>query len=99
MIMEYLKNNLLDLKKELLELFLEKKDHMIIYDVNAFSAIIEYLDQMLAECDSKKFKPKNKRYPYIGRIVIEIPPSILDPELGGRLINIEKEYIEYPNKP
>ena len=95
--MEYLKNSLLDLKKELLHVFLENKAHMIIYDANAFSAIIEYLDQMLAECDAKELKPKNKRYSYIARIVIEIPPSILDPELGRRLIKVEKEYIEYPN--
>lgn len=93
--MDHLKNSLSDLKKELLEVFAEKKKHMILYDVNAFTAIIKYLDQMLAECDSKKFKPKNIRYPYIARIVIEIPASILDPNLGGRLIEVEKEYIEH----
>ena len=94
--MDKLKNNLLDLKMELLKVFSEKREHMIIYGVNAFSQIIKYLDQMLAECDSKQFKPKNIRYSYIARIVIEIPPSILDPDLGGRLIEVEKEYIDHP---
>lgn len=90
-----LKNSLIELKNELLTVFSEKKKHMIIYDVNAFSQIIKYLDQMLAECNSKQFKPKNIRYPYIARIIIEMPPSILDPNLGERLIEIEKKYIVY----
>lgn len=83
------------LKSEVINVFAEKKQQMLIYDINAFNQILKYLDQMILECEANQLKQKEMHYPYIAKIVIEIPTSILDPELGGRLIEAEKEYIQH----
>jgi hypothetical protein len=62
------------------------------YQRNAFVFISERLHEMENECRSGKLKPADERYPELGRIAVETDPTVLPPDLGGELIDVETKY-------
>lgn len=64
------------------------------YESGAFLKITELLTEIEAEYTSGSLKPRDRRYGYIGRLVAESDPDVLPPELGGRLMQAERRYID-----
>ena len=59
---------------------------------NAFQFVVSTLERMEDECRKGNLKPKSDRHGVIARIVVESDPSLIAPRLGGRMIDVEKEY-------
>lgn len=64
------------------------------YERDAVLKIGELLAEIEAEYTSGTLKPKDCRYGYISRLVAESDPDVLPPKLGGRLMQVERQYIE-----
>lgn len=64
------------------------------FERNAFLKIDELLLAIGKECGAGSLRPRSQRFGYIARLVAESDPDILPPELGGRLMEVEKKYIE-----
>ena len=62
------------------------------YEERAFTAIIERLSFMRRQILNKSTGEQEQLRGVIARLVVEQNPSILPPELGGRLIDIEKKF-------
>lgn len=62
------------------------------FEQNAYFFLVASLKRIEEECSSDSLKPKSERYGEIARIVVEADPNLLDPDLGGRLIEAEKYY-------
>lgn len=61
-------------------------------DKNAFAFVDHRLREMEAECRDANLKPTDKRWPELTRIAEETHSDIMSPELGGKLIEVEKKY-------
>ena len=83
---------LADLRRELLTLLGTIDRSLEQYQSNAFEDILNRLIEMEKECRRDKLQPKDQRYRYVARTVVETDPDILPPELGGRLIEVEDIY-------
>lgn len=94
--MDKLQNDLSNLKEEVSNILNEKKHYLDEYDINALLFIIEYLGELIYECQIGKFKSKDKRYPHISKIIIDRDTSLFNSDLGERLLEVEKKYIEHP---
>lgn len=62
------------------------------YEANAFAFIKVRLKQIADECKLGNLTPRNKRFEEITRVVMEADPKTLPPELGARLIDVERCY-------
>ncbi len=62
------------------------------YQRTALGHLLSHLREMAEECRSGKLRPRDKRYGNIARIVVEMDPSVIPPELGGQLIEAERKY-------
>ena len=62
------------------------------YEQRAFSSILQRLEAMEDQCRTGKLSPKQERYGYIARMMVETNPDVLPPEFGGKLIEAEKVY-------
>lgn len=62
------------------------------YEEKAFSSISKRLEAMEQECRTGRLSPRQERYGYIAKMVVESDPKLLPPEFGGELIEAEKAY-------
>ncbi len=71
------------------------------YQRRSLQDIQSHLKHMAQECTSGKLRPREQRYRYVARLVAEMDPEVLTPELGGRLIDAEEQYrdIQLPELP
>jgi len=88
-------NILTALKEEVSMILSEKKEHLNKYDINALSFIINYLDELRNEYQANKFKSKTKRFGHLARIIIDRDTSLINSNLGKRLIEAEQKYIHH----
>lgn len=58
--------------------------------------VINYLEQIIHECRTGQLKPKNERYSYLARMIIDRDSSLINLNLGERLIKAAKMYIDQP---
>jgi len=58
----------------------------------AFAFVVGRLSDMESECRTGKLKPAETRYPELGRVAEEANPAVLSPDLGGRLVEVERMY-------
>ena len=63
-----------------------------LYTRNALAKIDSLLQEMQREYVTHTLKPKQERYRNIARLAAELDPSVLSPELGGKLIEVEEAY-------
>jgi hypothetical protein len=61
-------------------------------DKNAFAFVDRRLREMEMECRTGNLKPRYMRWPELARVAEESHPDIMAPELGGKLIEVEKKY-------
>ncbi|MES9989043.1 MAG: hypothetical protein ABW077_14115 [Candidatus Thiodiazotropha endolucinida] len=62
------------------------------YEAKSFSSIISHLQKIEHECRTGNLTVKRERYGYVARLVAESDPSLLSPDLGGQLIEVEQAY-------
>lgn len=89
-----LKNDFKNLKILFLEYIKLNENKFNQEDFRAFYYILKIFDNIIQILDTKTLPPKEQRYAVLSRAVIELSPSILDPELGGKIIELERKYIE-----
>ena len=62
------------------------------YAQQSFATLIELLGAIERECRSGDMTPIGERYGIMARICVESDPTVLPPELGGQLIDVEEAY-------
>ncbi len=62
------------------------------FQKNALDYLFQKLCKMESECRSGNLTPQEQRFSEIARIVVESDPRFVPPDLGGKLIEVEKEY-------
>jgi len=58
----------------------------------ALDQLQQHLRDMAEECRSGTMRRTEQRYGYVARLVVEMDPAILAPQLGGELIEAERKY-------
>ncbi len=62
------------------------------YQQGALGDLQRHLGEMADECRSGAMRPRNERYGYVARLVVEMDPTVMAPEFGGLLIDAEQRY-------
>ena len=80
------------LKKELLK-FIDDHGQKLPEDAyRVYLYILKKMDSIIANLNIEAIACK-KKYAELSRAIIELPPSVIDPALGGKIINAEKQYL------
>ncbi len=62
------------------------------YEMRAFRFLEQRLRDISAEAEVGELVQDLRRQGEMGRVVVEINPQVLEPELGGKILEVEKEY-------
>lgn len=82
------------LKNELLA-FIKKNKEKLPNDVfGVYFFILKRMDTIINELSLPSTRYCNVQYAELARAIIELSPTLLDPKIGGKIINAEKLYIE-----
>ena len=80
------------LKKELLK-FIGNHDQKLPKDAyKVYFYILKKMDSIIENLNGRG-NSCNKQYAELSRAIIELPSSVIDPALGGKIINAEKKYL------
>lgn len=89
-----LQQGFLDLKKELLEFINQNKIKLSQQDFKSHYYILKILDDLIVILAQDEIPNQNKRHAVLSSLVVELPKYVLDPKLGGKMIDLEKRYLE-----
>jgi hypothetical protein len=90
-----------NLQRELHDSLLGVRDELLVavmphaedkYELKAYELMVKRLEAMAGEICSGALPHRTKRYGYLARTAAEANPRVLDPELGGRIIDLERRY-------
>lgn len=83
-----------NLKKELLKFIKYNKDNIPADGFRVYFYLLEKIDTIMADLNNGKHVTNTEiKYPELTRAIIELPTSLMSPELGGKIIEAEKYYI------
>lgn len=89
-----LQDGFLKLKSEILVFIEVNSNKFTKQDFETYYYLLKALDNIIQKLELSELPTKDKRYAILSSMVVELPHSLLDPKLGGRIITLERKYLE-----
>lgn len=83
-----------NLRAKLLSFIKDNSERLAKEDFETQYNLLKILNEILNNLGNSHLPNRGERYAVLSRIVIELPQHVLNPEIGGEMIKLEKQYLE-----